>query len=397
MTKEQRRKALTGLLVAVALLCIGVWISRRGSRNEGYTVEEKLSDAVRVIRENYIGDLDEGAMVDAAVSAMVASLPDRWSYYLTSDEMAAYLSMQQNSYGGIGVILKNDEAGAAFLYRVYAQSPAGEAGLAPGSRILTVCGEDVRGMNVEETARQIDAAIAAGLVELTLSRPDGAEQTCSLVPGEVFIDPVEARTLDSGLGYIRILNFEDRSAMQAIDALEAQQAAGVPGIIFDVRGNPGGQRDQLLELLDVILPEGTLFIQQNADGSEQRFSSDSACVSLPMLVLMDENSYSAAEFFAAALSEYGWAKTAGGHTTGKGYGQMNFTLGDGSTLHISTIAYYTPKGVCLADAAGLAPELPIPVDEETLWAVYNNLLDYEDDQQLQAAEAAMLAQLGIIP
>ena len=385
------------LTLCLTLTAVFIWqrILPRRDRGE-YTAEDKLAEAADIIRENYIGEYEESELTDRAIDAMVASLNDRWSYYMTAEEVAAYEMSSRNSYGGIGIVVQDSEDNVARVLKVYEHSPAGEAGVFPGSLFLAVDGQDVSGMDKDSVVDLVRSAIARGQVVLRFLCPDGAEREYSLTPGDVYTEPVRFQALPSGLGYVRVENFEGRSAESAIAAVESLRARQVPGIIFDVRENPGGQLSELLKLLDYILPEGKLFISRNIDGSEDIDYSQPSCVELPMVVLINEDSYSAAEFFAAALREYDWAELVGAQTSGKGYAQITVPMTDGSAIHISHIAYFTPKGVCLA-GVGLTPDLSVELGEEERTLLYYDMLPLEEDPQLAAAEQLLLERASVSP
>ncbi len=385
------------LTLCLTLTAAFIWqrILPRRDRGE-YTAEDKLAEAADIIRENYIGEYEESELTDRAIDAMVASLNDRWSYYMTAEEVAAYEMSSRNSYGGIGIVVQDSEDNVARVLKVYEHSPAGEAGVFPGSLFLAVDGQDVSGMDKDSVVDLVRSAIARGQVVLRFLCPDGAEREYSLTPGDVYTEPVRFQALPSGLGYVRLENFEGRSAESAIAAVESLRARQVPGIIFDVRENPGGQLSELLKLLDYILPEGKLFISRNIDGSEDIDYSQPSCVELPMVVLINEDSYSAAEFFAAALREYDWAELVGAQTSGKGYAQITVPMTDGSAIHISHIAYFTPKGVCLA-GVGLTPDLSVELGEEERTLLYYDMLPLEEDPQLAAAEQLLLERASVSP
>ena len=363
----------------------------------GYSPEDKLAEAADIIRENYIGEYDEDELADWAIDAMIASLNDRWSFYMTAEEVTAYQMSSRNSYGGIGIVVQdNDDIQGARVLKVYEHSPAGEAGVVPGSLFLSVDGQDVTGMERDEVVELVRQAIARQRVALRLLCPDGEEREYTLIPGDVYTEPVTFRVLPGGLGYVRIENFEGRSAQGAIDAVEALRQRNVNGIIFDVRENPGGQLSELLQLMDYLLPEGKLFISRSIDGSEHVDYSQASCVQLPMAVLINEDSYSAAEFFAAALREYGWAELVGAQTSGKGYAQITVPMTDGSAIHISHIAYFTPKGVCLA-GVGLTPDHIVELGEEERSLLYYGMLPEEDDLQLAAAVELLMGSAPVSP
>ena len=165
---------------------------------------------------------------------------------------------------------------------------------------------------------------------------------------------------------------------------------GATSLIFDVRYNPGGYVTELVKILDYILPEGDLFRSVNYAGKEKVDVSDADCIEgIPMAVLINGSSYSAAEFFAAALEEYGYAVIVGEPTTGKGYYQQTYELGDGSAVGLSVGKYFTPQGVSLAEAGGLIPDVVVEVDDETAQGIYAGTLDPAQDPQIEAAIEAM--------
>ena len=401
MKKISIPACICACLLTLCLTLTGVFFWQRFFPQRGragsYTAEDKLAEAAGIIRENYIGEYDESLLADWAIDAMVASLNDRWSFYMTAEEVAAYQMSSRNSYGGIGIVVEgNGDAPGARVLKVYEHSPAGEAGVVPGSIFLSVDGQEVTGMERDGVVELVRQAITRQKVALRLLCPDGEEREYTLIPGDVYTEPVTFRVLPSGLGYVRLENFEGRSAQGAIDAVEALIARGAPGIIFDVRENPGGQLSELLQLLDYLLPEGKLFISRNIDGSEHVDYSQESCIRIPMVVLINEDSYSAAEFFAAALREYGWATLVGAQTSGKGYAQITVPMTDGSAIHISHIAYFTPKGVCLA-GVGLTPDHSVALGEEERGLLYYGMLPEEDDAQLAAAVGLLLGSLPVSP
>ena len=151
-----------------------------------------------------------------------------------------------------------------------------------------------------------------------------------------------------------------------------------------MRHNPGGYASELVKVLDYLLPEGELFRTVRYDGKEDVDMSDADCLDVPMAVLVNAGSYSAAEFFAAALRDYEAAVVVGEQTVGKGYFQTTYQLNDGSAVALSIGEYFTPKGKNLA-AVGVTPDVVVTVDEETASAIYYGTLNPEEDPQIQAA------------
>ena len=380
------------LLVLTAILVTFItttWLDRRFLPLQ----QDKLVEAADLIEASYVGKADRKAMTDAAIIAMVDSLQDQWSYYLTSEQLEQYRAFESNQYQGLGMVVKSGETSGVVVHSVYRGSPAGEAGIRPGSRILSVNGNDVENATLEKTMELVTAAIAEGKVRLTVRAPEGQEEAFELVPGTVETDPVSWEFLSEGIGYIRISNFEDRCGELAVQAAEELCAQGVKGLVFDVRDNPGGQLKQLLQLLDRLLPDGTLFISRDIRGKQEQEMSDAACMQLPMAVLVNSGSYSAAEFFAAALQEYEWAEILGEKTTGKGYAQVTYVLRDGSALHISTQEYFTPMGKSLA-GIGITPDEIVEMSQDKRERLANDMLEHEEDDQLQAAIRVLLEKMG---
>ena len=152
-----------------------------------------------------------------------------------------------------------------------------------------------------------------------------------------------------------------------------------------MRNNPGGYKYEMVKVLDYLLPEGVVFRSEDYTGATSEDKSNATCLEIPMAVLVNEESYSAAEFFAAALAEYDWAEVVGMKTCGKGYFQNTYSLSDGSAVGLSVGKYYTPKGISLAETGGLTPDVTVEVDEETAYAIYLGTLPVAEGPQLQKA------------
>ena len=343
----------------------------------------KLEQLQQLIEECFIGDADTTAMEDAAAEAMIDSLGDRWSYYIPADEYASYKEQMTNSYVGVGntVAIREDSEGVD-VAQVYAGGPAEEAGLLPGDMIVAVDGERFDASNLTEVSNRVKGT-AGPTVDLTVLR-SGSEMTFTVERRQIQVAVAAGEMLDDGIGLVTIANFDERCAQETIDAIEELLSSGAQSLIFDVRHNPGGYKDELVEVLDYLLPKGALFRSEDYTGATSVDYSDESCLDVPMVVLINSESYSAAEFFAAALSEYEAAQTVGQQTCGKGYFQQTFDLIDGSAVGLSVGKYFTPNGISLA-GVGITPDLVVEVDEEMFDAIYAGILEPEEDPQSQAA------------
>lgn len=347
------------------------------------TGTSKLDQLESLILERFIGDSDRVAMEDAAAEAMVDSLGDRWSYYIPADEYEAYQEQVANAFVGVGITIQlTEESQGLLVVDVTRGGPAEEAGILVGDTLVAVEQTRIAGMSTTEV-RNLVRGEEGTWVSLTLSR-DGREETFSVERRRIEVPVATFSMLDNHVGLVRIENFDQRCAQETISAIEALLAQGAEGLIFDVRGNPGGYADEMVKILDYLLPEGELFRTVDYAGRERVDTSDADCLELPMAVLVNQDSYSAAEFFAAALREYDWAVVVGQKTCGKGYFQNTLPLSDGSAVGLSVGKYFTPNGQSLADV-GVTPDRVVEVDEDTRWKIYYGTLPTEEDVQLETA------------
>lgn len=381
--KKKILVVLSYVLVAViaagtALLCCRV--ADLKSMNKMETLEQVL-DAY------FIGDIDQKKLEDAASAAMVAALGDRWSYYMSAEQYQSYLQSMSNSYVGVGITVQARTDGKGIdILEVVEGGPAAEKGLLVGDILVAVDGTDITAKELTEVSQLIRGSEGT---DVTLTVQRGAERLTVTVTRQKFQTKVAtAKMLEGNIGLITIENFDDRCAEETIAAIEELKKQGAVALIFDVRNNPGGYKHELVKLLDYLLPEGEIFRTEDYRGKTEVDESDAACLDMPMAVLMNLSSYSAAEFFAAALDEYDAAVTVGEKTYGKGYFQTAIALRDGSAVNLSVGKYYTPKGVSLA-GVGLTPDVPVAVDEKTAALIAAGTLAPEEDPQIIAAINAL--------
>ena len=347
----------------------------------------KLTELQDMIEERFIGEADSTVLEDAAAAAMVAATGDRWSGYIPAAEYQDYLDRANNSYVGVGMTIRTQENSGFEVIRVEPNGPAAEAGVDPGDLVVAVFGQRVEGMTANDVSLLVKGE-AGTTVDLTFARGE-EELTFTMERREIQTIVAEGRMLEDGIGLVYIYNFDARCADETIAAIEALLDQGAEKLIFDVRNNPGGYASELVKVLDYLLPEGPLFRSEYYTGKVTVDESDDDCLEIPMAVLMNGDSYSAAEFFAAALEEYEAAFTVGEPTTGKGYFQTTTRLSDGSAVRLSIGKYTTPNGVSLAEVGGLVPNIQVDVDDETYLEIMAGTLEPENDPQIQAAVEAL--------
>ena len=350
---------------------------------EGGLVPSKLDQLEGLIQERFIGEADPVKLEDAAAAAMVSATGDRWSYYISAEEYESYAEQMANAYVGVGITIQKQEGNIGFLILdVAAGGPAEEAGLLVEDLIIKVSGTDVRDADVE-TVRSLVKGKEGTFVDITVMRK-GETRTFSVERRTVKTPVATGEMLEHEIGLVTIVNFDDRCSEETIDAIGSLMAGGAKRLIFDVRNNPGGYAHELVKVLDYLLPEGELFRAVGYDGKENVDYSDKKHLDIPMAVLVNGDSYSAAEFFAAALQEYDAAKVVGQQTSGKGYFQTTIHLNDGSAVALSVGKYYTPGGKSLADV-GVTPDQWIETDEDTEAEIYYGTLSPKKDPYIQAA------------
>lgn len=286
-----------------------------------------------------------------------------------------------------GITISVEEGVDGFVVQVVNENgPADVAGMLVGDVIIAVEGQSTVGLAAAE-ARGLVRGVAGTVVNITVRRGE-QELILPITRAEVKTPVATGRMLDGDIGLVSIVNFDDRCAEETIAAIETLLAQGAEKLIFDVRNNPGGYAHEMVMVLDYLLPEGDLFRTVNYKGKENVDRSDAEYLDVPMAVLVNADSYSAAEFFAAALREYDAAVVIGEHTSGKGYFQYTYELEDGSGVGLSVGKYFTPNGLSL-EKVGITPDVEVAVTEEEAAAIYYGTLEPEKDPQLQAAVDAL--------
>ena len=352
----------------------------------------KVDELQALIEECFVGDVTEKQLQDGAAAGMVQATGDKWSFYLTAEEYVDYMEQMRNSYVGIGVTVTVREDGRGFdILSVDAGGGAKEAGIKAGDVIVAVDGQVIEGMDIN-AAKALIKGEENTTVTITVLRGE-EELTFDVTRKTIQVVVAQGQMLEDHIGLVTIANFDERCAAETIGAIESLVEQGAQALIFDVRFNPGGYKHELVQILDYLLPKGVLFRSVYYTGEEDQDTSDDNCLDIPMAVLMNGSSYSAAEFFAAALEEYDWAVTVGEATVGKSYFQNTLKLSDGSAVALSVGKYCTPNGVSLQDEGGLVPGILVELTQEQLIALQSGELAPADDPQVQAAVEAVKKQL----
>lgn len=390
------RVSLSVCILCVLLACLFVFmatyvtVSLQAERkiNEAYAKAgeyEKLLEVAEKYDEYYLYGVDFDDTADKLAGMYGYAAGDAFSSYYTAEEWAASYSASMGNAKGIGVYVVMNDDGNILVTRVMQDSPAKRDGLMEGDIITSVDGHAVLDIGYQNAVDLVIGEIGTKVSFEVLRGTEKWEITVTrgtYDPQTVFAETV---TVEENLyGYIQIMQFEGTTPTQFISAIEKLMEVGAKGFVFDVRDNPGGDLYAIIEILDYLLPAGPIVHIVGLDESEnETFTSDAHSIDLPMVVLANGNTASAAELFTSALKDYEKAEVVGEQTYGKGCGQEGVFLSDGSVIFITTFLYNPPFSENY-DGVGITPDHQIYLARE--WRSTNILLiPHEEDNQLGKA------------
>lgn len=352
--------------------------------SESQEFYSKLATVDSIYRSNYIGELDDKELMDSILYGYVAGTGDKYAYYLNEEEYAEQLADSNSDMVGVGIYVVYSE-GSIEVVNVMPDSPALEAGICPGDVIVAVDGTPVENLGYS-TAIDMIRGEEGTVAQFTILR-DSRLIDFSIERAHVNKVSVLSRKLDSDptVGIVKILGFEKDTPDQFINACEDLIKSGVSRFVFDVRDNLGGELSSICSILDYLLPEGPIVRIVDADGNEEVVSSDASQLDMPMCVLINRSTVSAAELFASAMKDYNKAKLVGCNTYGKGTMQTIISLPDGSGIGISTNMYNPPFSDNY-EGVGIAPDIEVEMDESVAGKSIYKLADSEDTQLCKAVE-----------
>ncbi len=384
--KKNKTKFLPGFLTGafvmlIVAICVGFGINavktETGSKtNISSEVSGKLDFLKDVIDLKYLEKTDEKTLEENIYKGLLQGLNDPYSVYYTKDEYDALKEETSGSYCGIGALVsQNADTGVITAINVFKGSPAEKAGMKNGDIIFKVEDKEVTGEDLNNVVAKMKGEKDTK-VKINVYRTSEKEYIdLEITRDKVDVPTVEHKMLDKskGIGYIQITQFEEVTYDQFKEALDDLKKRGMKSVIFDLRNNPGGLYDTVCEMLNDLLPEGTLVYTKDKDGNKQEKKSDANFLDMPMVVLQNENSASASEIFAGAIQDFGAGKIVGTQSFGKGIVQSIIPLSDGSAVKLTVEKYYTPKGVNI-HGKGITPDVKVEISK-----------DGKKDNQLQKA------------
>lgn len=326
-------------------------------------------------------DADLGRAADTALYGLVDGMGDRWSYYIAPENYQALQDRRANRYVGIGVTVDYSDERGLLIREVTAGSPAEQGGITAGELITAVDGQSVAG-----DARYEGVALIGGgegtEQTLTVLGENGQEREVVLTLRYIAIPVVTGELLDNGMGLVTIRNFNTNADKEFRETVNDLTARGASALIFDLRNDGGGYIDELTRMLDFLLPEGTVFQSNPRWGLSSISRSDEDHIDLPFGALVNRDTYSAAELFAAQLRETLNTPIVGEVTSGKGYSQNTFPLANGGAMGVSTARYCTGSGISLI-GTGITPDITLSLSEEQEAQLAAGTLAPAEDTQLQ--------------
>ncbi len=348
----------------------------------------KLEEIMDIYHTSYIGELDESNAVENVVNGYVVSV-DKYGRYMTEEEYADMMTDYAAQLVGIGIHIIYDADDAVIeVVNVMPGSPSEKAGLAFGDRIVAVDGESVSALGYQPAVDRVKGAVGT-TVTLTIER--GGETFDVGVMRDTFTEQtvIHRVTVTSPeIGYVRILSFDSGTPAQFKSAVEELQTQGCTSLVLDVRGNPGGLLDSVVEILDYVLPEGPIVRLIDANDKVETIESDADALDMKLVVICDANTASAGELFTSAIKDYHYATVIGTVTYGKGTVQSIRRLPDGDALSYS-YKMYDPPYSDNYEGIGVVPDIIVEQDGEAKNVNIFKLTE-ETDTQLHAAIAELL-------
>lgn len=376
---------LTAILVfQITYLSVGQKYQRELKliANSGFS-NAKLEELMSIYKENFIYDFTDEEILNGLIKGFIYGTGDKYGQYYTAQEYSEYIAALQDKAVGIGIIVGNNTSESSIeVYKVHENSPADKAGIKAGDHIIAVEDKTVADVGYEQATDMIMGEIGTDVL-LTVKNDVGTSKI-TVTRNEYTTTTVDHSIMNENVGYIKISNFYANTPKELKNAVSQLKLQGAENIIFDVRDNTGGSLASIKETLEYLLPKGVMFRIVDKAGNEEVFKSDGpGVVDIPMVVLTNSATASAAELFTSALTDYDMAVTVGTKTHGKGSVSTPFRLSDGSYVYISASLYYPPSSDNF-DGEGIYPDHKVELTGEAARiSLYK--LPPEKDAQLQYA------------
>ncbi len=393
--------------IGVALLAVGIGFAGLGIQNameqsranlkvdedsalNSYTIAKLQALEETINQYFFLHDVPDEDLQNGMFKGLLAALGDPYSEYYTAEELSSMMEQSQGIYYGIGAYVQLDtNTGLPKISGVIEGSPAEAADLRANDLIYEVDGTSTYGLSLTEAVALIKGPEGTN-VEITLIREGESDYvSLTLTRQKVESPTVEFRMLEDDMAYIQVTEFDDVTVDQFAEALAMARGSDAEGIILDLRGNPGGNLGAVVDMCNMILPEGMIVYTEDKYGKRDEYKCDGKrALELPLVVLVDMNSASAAEIMAGAIKDHGIGTLVGTTTFGKGIVQQIMSFRDGSAVKITISAYYTPSGNNI-HGIGIEPDVICEFDGEAYYGSEDH-----PDNQLEKAKEVLRKEMG---
>lgn len=348
------------------------------------SIDNYINKIKKTIEDYYLwnNDINEEDLKNSAIKGYVAGLGDEYTEYIPASKMKDYTENITGSFVGVGIyMVADEESDRVLVYYPIPGSPAEKAGIKSGDLIISVD-------DVEYTAKDFDRIAsfikgkAGTKVKLIIER-EGQRIPYELIREKITTNPITAKMLEGNIGYLKVPSFDEDTAKSFKEKVQELQNQGAQKLIIDLRNNGGGIVDEAVDIADMLLEKGKTIIStvNNKDKKTVTYSKNDPTITMPVIVLVNENSASASEILACSLQDNERAKLVGTKTYGKGIIQTLLSLTDGSGLKITTEQYYTPKETSI-HKEGIKPDEEVKLPD-TVKSIYS--IEESEDTQLKKA------------
>ena len=370
--KKNRTRFIPGFVTGMFAMLVVVVAIGAGIHFSGYSfgessasavdnAEKKLKALEQVIDLKYLDKVSQNDLEEGLYKGLLQGLGDPYSVYYTKEEYKELMESTSGTFYGIGAYVQQKaDAQYCTITKVFENGPADKAGMKANDIVTKVDDKDVSGEDIDKVVSMMRGDKGTEVKVQVFRSSEKKYIDLKIIRDKVETTTINYKMLDNKkkIGYIQITEFDTVTQQQFAKALNTLKKQGMKKVVFDVRDNPGGSYDVVCSILDTLLPKGTLVSTKDKYGNEEKQTSDSSCINMPMTVIQNENSASASEIFAGAIQDFKAGKIVGTQSFGKGIVQQIMPLEDGSAIKLTIEKYYTPSGKNI-HGKGITPDVKV--------------------------------------
>ncbi|AEE91792.1 Carboxyl-terminal protease [Tepidanaerobacter acetatoxydans Re1] len=322
-------------------------------------------DVIKLIEDKYVKDVETEKLIEGAIKGVVESLGDPYSVYMNETEFQDFIASINGSFSGVGMVLSADEStGDIIVVSPIEGTPAQKAGILPKDIIVKVDDIELAGKSLDEAVKLLRGEKGTKVV-VYIKRQDNEDLLeFELMRDDIRVTTIKHEIIDDDVGYIKITSFDSQTYDEFKAAVDSLQKQGIKGLILDLRNNPGGSLYESVRIADEILGKGMIVYTEDRNKNKlEEYYSDNNRISLPLVVLINENSASASEIVAGAIQDHKAGVLVGTKTFGKGSVQEIEPFQDGTGIKLTIARYYLPSGRSI-DGIGVEPDIKVELSKD---------------------------------